>query len=319
MRRAGTPDVMSTIVYCCPFVPAEWIAAHGLTPARIVPAGESGKVRRCEGAKGFRVERVEAFAGVCPFARGFAESALGLDEPAAIVVTTACDQMRRIGDWLTEHSNRPVFLMNVPSTCTMSARELYASEVRRLGEFLVRLGGKALSDEELARVMMEKEAVRDANNRAPTSEEVGYPALAVVGGPLLAEDFELFEMIEQAGGRVVLDGTEGGDRTRPGHFDRARLAADPFGELVRAYFDVIPDAFRRPDGLLHEWLRREIAAQKVRGVIVHRYVWCDNWHAEVYRLRETLGVPVLDLDNAGAGDGRARARARIEAFVETLA
>jgi benzoyl-CoA reductase/2-hydroxyglutaryl-CoA dehydratase subunit BcrC/BadD/HgdB len=239
-------------------------------------------------------------------------------EADGVIVTTACDQMRRIGDWLEENCPRPVFLMNVPATCTVAAGKLYAGEVKRLGGFLVGIGGIAPTAERLRREMMERERLRTSNNRAPTSEEVGHPAVAVVGGPLLAEDGELFEMIAQAGGTVVLDGTEGGERSWPGVFDRARMAADPFAELVRAYFEVIPDPFRRPDELLHAWLKREIAARGVRGVIVHRYVWCDNWQAEVYRLKETLGVPVLDLDNAGVGDGRARAQARIEAFMETL-
>lgn len=303
---------MSAVAYCCPFVPAEWIAAHGLTPVRVAPAAAPSEIRN-------QKSEIGAYAGVCPFARGFAESAMHADDAGGIIVTTACDQMRRIGDWLAERSTRRVFLMNVPTTCTPAARGLYAGELRRLGAFLATLGGKTPTDEELARAMLECAA-----NRNVAPERMGQPArgvaLALVGGPLLKEDFELFPMIERSGGRVVLDGTERGERTQPAPFDRERLTADPFGELVRAYFDTIPDAFRRPDRLLHEWLRQEIAARSVRGVILHRYVWCDNWHAEVYRLRETLGVPVLDLDNAGADDGgRARAQARIEAFVETLA
>ena len=213
---------MSTIVYCCPFVPAEWIAAHGLAAARIVPAGPS-EIRNPK-------SEIEVYAGVCPFARGFAGSALGFDDAAGIVVTTASDQMRRISEWLAERSERPVFLMNVPSTCTTSARELYASEVRRLGAFLEALGGASPSDEKLARVMMDKEAARATESRdppqphlakggrgqaslakggrsGPVHGEGGKVALAVVGGPLLEEDLELFEMIARAGGRVVLDGT----------------------------------------------------------------------------------------------------------------
>lgn len=144
--------------------------------------------------------------------------------------------------------------------------------------------------------------------------------MALIGGPLLREDIELFQLIEQVGGRVVLDGTEGGGRTLAAPLDRDGLEADPFAELARMYFGSIPDPFRRPDGMLQEWLGREIAARGVRGVIVHRYVWCDKWHAQVYRLRETLSVPVLDLDEAGDGLGsRARRLTRLQAFVETLA
>ncbi len=297
---------MSSVVYCCPFVPLEWVEAHGVAPGRIVPQERAGGV--------------EVFAGICPFARAFAGSALAADA-AGIIVTTACDQMRRIADWLSERSARPVFLMNVPSTCTPAARELYASELRRLGDFLVTLGGKTPSNEHLAEIMLQHDAERAARRAQAASSDRrrGLP-LALVGGPLLREDFGLFRLIEQAGGRVVLDGTETGERTWPAPFDRVRLAADPFAELVQSYFGTIPDAFRRPDTLLHDWLGREIAAHGVRGVILHRYVWCDNWHAEVYRLRETLRVPVLDLDGSGAGGSEeARAAARIRAFVEMLA
>jgi len=370
---------MSTIVYCCPFVPAEWIAAHGLRPCRVIPEE--------------RVGGVEVYAGICPFARAFAGSALALfsehqflgesggqdahpprrggqdarppDQPAgavggrafcpphgpkretpgpentlargdavAIVVTTACDQMRRIADLLAERSPRPVFLMNVPATWqTPAARELYASELRRLGRFLISVGGRPPSERELARVMLEHEADRarecalQTGHRSPILENVGLARaaegqgipLALVGGPLLREDVVLFELVERAGGRVVLDGTETGERTRPAPFDRSRLDADPFAELVRAYFETIPDPFRRPDTLLHEWLRRETASRGVRGVILHRYVWCDNWHAQTQRLKETLGLPVLDLDAGTGGSGRTRSAARIEAFVEMLA
>ena len=60
-------------------------------------------------------------------------------------------------------------------------------------------------------------------------------------------DYAFFDLVERAGGRVVLDATEGGERTLPRPFDPARLAADPFEELADAYFDAIPDAFRRPN------------------------------------------------------------------------
>ena len=70
-------------------------------------------------------------------------------------------------------------------------------------------------------------------------------------------DYIIFDLIEQLGGRVVLDGTEGGERTMPARFDPERVREDPLGELVRAYFDTIPDeaglatvpAEHRPSGL----------------------------------------------------------------------
>ena len=79
---------------------------------------------------------------------------------------------------------------------------------------------------------------------------------------MLETDCELFEMVERAGGRIVLDATEHGQRTLPRPFDPARVAAEPLEELADAYFDGIPDAFRRPntEALRVAWPRAGRAA-----------------------------------------------------------
>ena len=134
----------------------------------------------------------------------------------------------------------------------------------------------------------------------------------------MSTDAGVFGLIEQAGGLVVLDGTENGVRTLPAPFDRRRLRDDPMPELVDAYFGTIPDAFRRPDTLLYEWLGRELAASGARGIIVWRYIWCDMWAAGVVRLREATGLPVLDVDISGDEGELARTANRIQAFLEVL-
>ena len=71
-----------------------------------------------------------------------------------IVVTTLCDQMRRVYDLLVRGIDTPAFLLNVPKTWqTVAAQRLYLDELKRLGRFLVRLGGRTPSDEELAKAM----------------------------------------------------------------------------------------------------------------------------------------------------------------------
>ena len=132
-------------------------------------------------------------------------------------------------------------------------------------------------------------------------------------------DYELLTAVEDAGGRFVLDATESGERTLPAPVDTDRLKADPREELVRVYFDCIPDVFQRPNDRLFAWLRRQVAERCVRGVLVRRYVWCDHWHGEMPRLREELSVPVLEWDGTG-NDPRALANTvgRMEAFLEML-
>ena len=80
-----------------------------------------------------------------------------------------------------------------------------------------------------------------------------------------AGDYELLAAVEDAGGRFVLDATESGERTLPAPVDRQRLQADPREELVRIYFDCIPDVFQRPNDRLFSWLRGQVAERGVRG------------------------------------------------------
>lgn len=292
---------MKTVRYRSPFIPAEWIAAHGFRPRRGIPDGD--------GARG----PVPDAEGVCPYMRRFINTARATDA-AAIVLTTMCDQVRRGRD-LLDGDNR-VFLLNLPATCrSAAATELYVAELRRLGDFLAQIGGTAPTREQLAAIMTAADAARAPHRAAPAGG--GIP-IAVVGGPLAAADRRIMQLVGDCGGRIVLDGTEAGERTLPAPFDAAAAAADPLAEMARAYFDSIPDAFRRPDTDLHRWLAEHIRQRRPHGVIVIRQVWCDLWRAEVHRMRDDCDIPLLDLDVDGE-DLSTRTRTRVEAFMETLA
>ena len=298
-----------TIVYTCPYVPAEWIAAHGLRPRRLIPLPREGTsiVARAE--------------GLCPYARAFVNEAAA-QGAVGIVVTTLCDQMRRVYDPLVREIDTPAFLLNVPKTWqTVAAQRLYLDELQRLGRFLVRLGGRAPSNEQLAKAMTDVGCA--VHTSSPARKENGvhgtpYIPIAVVGGPLMQRDRVLFDLIEECGGRVVLDATETGRRGSHRAFDRRRLAEDPLMELADAYFS-IPDASRRPNSELYRWIREEMAKTNTKGVVFHHYVWCDAWRAELARLKEWASLPVLGLDSDGHGDANlARLRTRIRAFLEML-
>ena len=326
---------MKTIVYTCPYVPAEWIAAHGLRPHRLVPT---------TGTPGTVIARAE---GVCPYACGFVNEAAKGAGVAGIVVTTLCDQMRRAFEVLAATCDRPAFLMNVPNTWqSLAAQRLYRDELKRLGNFLVRLGGTAPSPTRLQKVMTEyddaRAALRAAQPYLPPrqfSEAAvatdrcakalatsisgplrtdGIP-IALVGGPLLKTDAAIYDMISDAGGRIVLDAMETGERGLCPPFDRRALRDDSFAQLADAYFNGIHDASRRPNSAFYVWLKAQLATRDVRGIVVHRYIWCDIWHAEQRRLKDWAGVPVLeiDADDGGATSGE-RTCNRIRAFLEML-
>ena len=320
------------IIYSCPFVPAEWIAAHGMRPSRIMPNSKHASDSIC------------AAPGVCPYVRAFAGAVASEPDAAGVVVTTMCDQMRRASELIARDSESPVFLMNVPSTWeTVNAQKMYGSELQRLGRFLVQLGGESPSTERLAGVMREydakRSAVRDARGSLSARsysdliarfhrdgdtdipKEVMIPQgvpLALVGGPLLAEYFQFFDLIEGAGGYIALDATETGERTLPAPFDRRRMSDEPLEVLAEAYFGSIPDASRRPNSLLYQWLKKEIDVRGIRGIIFVRYVWCDMWHAEAQRMKEWLGLPFFDLDISEDLSDLSRKMTRFEAFMEML-
>jgi benzoyl-CoA reductase/2-hydroxyglutaryl-CoA dehydratase subunit BcrC/BadD/HgdB len=224
--------------------------------------------------------------------------------------------MRHAFDLLAMQCSAPAFLLNVPSTWqTVAAQRLYIDELKRMGRFLVRLGGAAPDKDRLARIMLEFEDAGEADARQMRTE--GVP-VAVVGGPLMQRDQILFDIIADSGGCVVLDATETGQRGRRGPFDRRALADDPLLELARAYFE-IPDASRRPNSKLYLWLQRQIAPSGARGIVFHHYVWCDTWRAEFARLKEWTDLPVLELDSDEHDEtDRARVQNRIRAFVEML-
>ena len=327
---------MKKILYTCPYVPAEWIAAHGLHASRLL-------LDRADST--FSIARTE---GVCPYVRSFIYAAMKRTQVAGVVLTTVCDQMRRAFDILVRQCDVPAFLMNVPNTWqSLTAQKLYLDELKRLGLFLIRVGGQSPPDHVLAETMLQYDDARrsiraaksyvsdrryaeviaafgkDGPGETPEDTKGSEPLtggvpLAIVGGPLMKQDFELFDMIEQSGGRIVLDATETGERSMCAPFDRRRLRNEPRMELADAYFGSIPDASRRPNSDLYSWLNHELSGRGVKGIVFRRYVWCDMWHAELRRLKDWTDLPVLDIDTAGDNQTDHRTANRIRAFLEML-
>ena len=93
-----------------PWIPAEWVRAHGLEARGIWFADQ------------FRPGALPLAAGVCAFAESvvrFAET----QPDSAVVFTTACDQLRRGFDAATFREPARAFLFNLPATQTPVARQ----------------------------------------------------------------------------------------------------------------------------------------------------------------------------------------------------
>ncbi|MEI7730430.1 MAG: 2-hydroxyacyl-CoA dehydratase family protein [Verrucomicrobiota bacterium] len=322
------------VLLTSPWLPAEWIAAHDLAPRGVWALNPP--------------EAVALKAGVCAFAQGALQWA-GAGAEGAAVFASSCDQLRRAADEVAARNAARTFLFNLPATWqTAAARQMYRAEVARLGRFLVALGGSAPTPEKLAQTFAAYQRARQQLLAAqpacaarawaeavvrfhagdpvnalepsapadPRRAAAGVP-VALVGGPMLPAYFNLLDALEAAGGRVVLNATEAGERSllAPAPADAPVLSRDALADF---YLDRCADVFQRPNTRLYAWLRERLAARAVRGLVLWSYFACDLWRAELQSLREAFDLPVLLIEPDAMHGDSPRLHTRLQAFVEML-
>ena len=92
---------MNAVIYCDPFVPPEWIAAHGITPQHIVPQAVGGN------------SPIHITFGVCPYARAFINETILQTETSAAIFTT-CLRPDAAGDG---YCNAKQHAADIPDEC----------------------------------------------------------------------------------------------------------------------------------------------------------------------------------------------------------
>lgn len=315
-----------------PWIPPEWIAAHGFQP------------RGAWCAEDFHLQSLPLSAGVCAFSEAVVHHARTRTD-CAVVLATTCDQMRRSHDLLAVSSLTRVFLFNVPASCESPvAHRMFQAELERLGRFLQEMGGRIQSPEELARLAEDRGRARrrliDAAPSCPARQfaeavsryhwdgtsdphepalaSAGATPLAIVGGPMTRGHWGLLDTIEAGGGRIVLNATEFGERSLAPEMPPGEFAADPSGAAARHHVRYCVDVFQRPNTRLYAWLRERMTARGVRGIVLWTHVGCDLWRAEAQHQRECCGLPVLHVDADELDKCSPRALGRIQAFLEML-
>lgn len=313
-----------------PWIPPEWIQAHGIESRGIWSENL------------FFREALPLSAGVCPFAELLACCVAKLPE-SAVIFTTACDQMRRSFDAASFRGHSRIFLFNLPATHSQTAKQLFRSELERLSHFLQGIGGCIPTPETLHRKMECASEVRqcllDASESStaqsfacavaqyhrdgtlvmpqPVKAANTIP-LALVGGPMSEQDWSFVDAIEAAGGRVVLNATETGERSLYPAFDLGCSNKNPFDTLVEGCFNHMADVFQRPNDKLYAWLKPRILSRHVRGIVLWHFTGCDLWRAEASTMREAFGLPVLLLEPGAEPGTSPRDITRIQAFLEAL-
>lgn len=311
---------MKPLLCSCPWIPPEWLRAHGFVPVR---------------PRQFPPTMLQA--GVCPYAALYAAAVT--PDFAGAIFSTACDQMRRTSE---ETVGAPVFLFNLPATWQTPAAQLgYRQELRRLGRWLVSLGGREPSATILAETLAAYEAAREtlrgfsgrlSGRRMQAAFDQLYSAgalaglepepgrrtlipLGLVGGPLINQAVGLFDLLESHGAQILFNGTEGGWDLVPARQDRRVLRDDPFEAMAAANL-AQPGIFQRPNSQWYRDLADRIVRHGLKGIVYWQHPWCDLWHGEVQRLRAWSLVPVLHLTAGDDGHLDAHAIGRLEAFLE---
>ncbi len=141
----------------------------------------------------------------------------------------------------------------------------------------------------------------------------GSPRLMIYGGPVNAH---IYELIESAGGEVVLEHACNGLRSVRG---KVSLEGDPLRALADAYLakPPCPRMLGRWSTRGTEELRSLIGEYRIDGIVYCAMKFCANLqcHWPLFRERAAWGVPVkvVESDISGRIDPR-----EIEAFVKRL-
>ncbi|OGO37075.1 MAG: hypothetical protein A2147_05710 [Chloroflexi bacterium RBG_16_57_8] len=159
----------------------------------------------------------------------------------------------------------------------------------------------------------------------PNPDADRLPRIMVFGAEV--GDVTFIELVESTGAHVVADDL------CPGARENLRLtdvATDPMDGLAQRYLRGIdcPRTYAEPKGTYPEYLERRFGdiARSVRdfrvdGVIVYLYRYCDPFGFEVPALKsylDSLGVPVLSVENEYSMPAIGWLKNRVQAFLEML-
>lgn len=232
---------------------------------------------------------------------------------------------RFAGKEITDDSLREAILLHNRSR--MIIKELY--DLRKTDPPLI-------SGSEMTRALIAVSSIPVAENieiledllydvRQRQLETVQCPRIMVVGAQVDNADF--IELVESTGAQVVVDDLCPGTRE---NWPEVDTGLDPVDGLAARYLRKILCArtFREKKGDYPAYLEdrfghigRMARDYKVAGVIILVYRYCDPFGFEVPQVKsylDSLGIPVLHIEEEYFMLSRARIVTRIQAFLESI-
>jgi benzoyl-CoA reductase subunit C len=166
--------------------------------------------------------------------------------------------------------------------------------------------------------------IKEVKQRKPLPAKTAR--LMVVGAQV--DDIAFIDLIEESGAWVVADDLCPGAREL---FADVEVTANPIDGIAERYLRKIKcgRTFREMEGSYDDYLEdrfghigRFLKDFKVDGVVLYIYKYCDPYGFDVPAMKsyiESVGVPVLYLEDEYSMSTIGRLRTRIQAFLELIA
>ena len=327
--------------------PRALLRAHGFHPIELW--GPPG-VPRDEGGRHFQSYTCDIVVRATSFLlRG------GLDPVDVILIPHTCDALQGMGSVLNDflRPDQPVLTLYLPRGGRPSDREYLVAELHRLSDRFASITGSEPTTDDWDEAFSAEEAADQAladlyagrrqlavtdrhfyttvrSREYLTAEDFlavaaalprGEPASGGAGlilSGIVAEPLELFDLINEAGGRVMADDLACGARRIYPPSD----AADPFDRIADRMMASPPDPTRgSPIEDRVRMLTGLMESNDAEALIIFDVTFCEPELFDVPLLRQHLGragYPVLHVEVELGGALTHQALTRIEAFVETL-
>ena len=184
-------------------------------------------------------------------------------------------------------------------------------------DFISLCHGSLLADKKFIVDVLES-LYQELSNR--TGPALKGPRILLTGSTLAMGDYKVLDLIEEAGGVVVIEDFAEG-------INPYWLSVDTDGDLVSSLADCyfmrrVPPAWFRPGKERLDFLIDLAKDFKVDGVIWYQLMYRESYKTESYyfpeRLKKEVGIPMLTIESDYGPSDVEPMRTRIETFVETI-
>jgi benzoyl-CoA reductase/2-hydroxyglutaryl-CoA dehydratase subunit BcrC/BadD/HgdB len=150
--------------------------------------------------------------------------------------------------------------------------------------------------------------------------EVEAPRLLLIGPNIANGDYGILELIESAGGEVVVEEVCEGIRY---YWQSIEKKGDLLRSLARGYLqERLPCAFMRYASKKRlDFALKLVTDFKVSGIIWYELLYCETYDSESYYFAQKMNehnIPMLKLESEYGAAGVGQFKIRIDAFIELV-